>query len=125
MKLNHLGITVTDVYAARAFLEQYVDLTGLGKNNHTMTHLQDEQGLILSLFKGSSITEPETTHIGFMQETEQQVNEIYQRLKDDGFDVQPPQRSHGWTFTFVAPGDLPLKLSADAEHICAQWTRRP
>ena len=110
MKLNHLGITVTDVYAARAFLEQYFDLAGLGKNNHTMTHLQDEQGLILSLFKGSSITDPETTHIGFIQETEQQVNEIYQRLKDDGFDVQPPQRRHGWTFTFVAPGGFAIEV---------------
>lgn len=110
MKLNHLGITVSDVYEARVFLEKYFGFKGIGKNNHKMTHLQDDNGLILSLFQGSPITEPKTTHIGFMQETEEQVNEIYQRLKADGFEVQPPQRSHGWTFHFVAPGGFAIEV---------------
>lgn len=115
MKLNHLGLTVTDVYEARAFLEKYFGLKGIGKNNHKMTHLQDDDGLILSLFQvglfgSSAITEPESMHIGFMQETEEQVNEVYQRLKDDGFAVEPPQRSHGWTFTFVAPGGFAIEV---------------
>lgn len=114
MKLNHLAITVTDTHAAKDFLERYFGLLELGKTNKNMAHLQDDNGLILSLFKvglfSSTITEPETTHIGFMQETEEQVNEIYQRLKGDGFDVQPPQRSHGWTFTFVAPGGFAVEV---------------
>jgi catechol 2,3-dioxygenase-like lactoylglutathione lyase family enzyme len=115
MKLNHLGITVTDVYEARAFLETYFGLKGIGKNNHKMTHVQDDNGLVLSLFKvglfgGSTITEPESTHIGFVQEAEEQVNALYQRLKADGFDVPAPQRSHGWTFTFVAPGGFAVEV---------------
>ena len=110
MKLNHLGITVTDVHESRAFLEKYFGLKGLGESNRKLTHLQDDNGLILSLFQGSSITEPETTHIGFVQETEEQVNEIFRRLKDDGFDVPPPKRSHGWTFHFVAPGGFAIEV---------------
>ena len=110
MKLNHFGITVTDPYEAREFLETYFGLKGIGKNNRKLTHLQDDNGSILSLFEGSTITEPETTHIGFVQETEAQVNEIYQRLKDDGFNVQPPRRSHGWTFCFVAPGGFAIEV---------------
>lgn len=110
MKLNHLGISVTDTFEARAFLEKYFGLKGIGKNNRKMTHVQDDGGLILSLFQGPPITEPRSTHIGFMQETEEQVNAIYQRLKDDGFDVPPPQRSHGWTFTFVAPGGFAIEV---------------
>ncbi len=111
MKLNHLGITVTDVQESRAFLEKYFGMKGIGKTNPKLTHLQDDNGLILSLFQGtSSITEPETTHIGFVQETEEQVNAIYQRLKDDGFDVRPPERSHGWTFWFVAPGGFAIEV---------------
>jgi catechol 2,3-dioxygenase-like lactoylglutathione lyase family enzyme len=110
MKLNHLGITVTDVQQASHFLEKYFGLQGVGKSTPKMAHLQDEEGLILSLFQGTSITEPESTHIGFMQETEAQVNEIYQRLKEDGFDVRPPQRSHGWTFHFVAPGGFAIEV---------------
>ena len=110
MKLNHLGISVTDVIAAREFLETYFGLKGIGKNNRKMTHLQDDNGLILSLFKGPPITQPETTHIGFIQESEEQVNEIYERLKRHGFDVQPPARSHGWTFAFVAPGGFAIEV---------------
>ena len=69
MKLNHLGITVTDVQESRAFLEKYFGLKGLGESHRKLTHLRDDNGLILSLFQGSSISpEPETTHIGFIQE---------------------------------------------------------
>jgi lactoylglutathione lyase len=110
MKLNHIGITVSDTEEARAFLENYFGFKGVGANNPKLTHVQDDSGLILSLFRGSKITEPETTHIGFIQETEEQVNVIFQRLKDDGFDVQPPRRSHGWTFTLIAPGGFAIEV---------------
>ena len=79
-----------------------------------MAHLKDDDGLILSLFKvglfNSAITEPEATHIGFMQETEEQANKIYQRFKTDGIEVPPPQRNHGWTFSFVAPGGFAVEV---------------
>lgn len=114
MKLNHVAITVTNVHEASAFLEKYFGLQQVGKANANMAHLQDDDGLILSLFKigmfSSSITEPETTHIGFMQQTEKQVNEMYQRLTSVGFNVQPPKRSHGWTFSFVAPGRFAIEV---------------
>lgn len=35
---------------------------------------------------------------------------MYRRLKADGFDVQPPQRSHGWTFYVVAPGGFAVEV---------------
>jgi lactoylglutathione lyase len=39
-----------------------------------------------------------TFHVGFIEESEQRVGEINQRLKDGGFDVDPPGRLHGsWT----------------------------
>jgi lactoylglutathione lyase len=124
MKLNHVAVTVMDVREAAAFLQNYFGLTPIGKANDTMMHLQDDDGLILSLFKvgpfSSKITEPETTHIGFMQETEEQVNEIYQQLKDDGLDVPPPQRSHGWTFTFVAPGGVAGEVVPEENAITPQ-----
>lgn len=113
MRLNHLGITVTDVIEARAFLEKYFGLKGIGKNNPKLTHVQDDNGLILSLFRGPPITEPQTTHIGFVQESEEHVNQIYDRLKADGFDVRPPQRSHGWTFWFVAPGGFAIEVVSE------------
>jgi lactoylglutathione lyase len=110
MKLNHLGMTVTDTVTTRNFLEKYFGLEPMGKVSTKMVHLRDGNGLILSLFKGEKITSPETTHIGFMQESEEKVNEIYQRLKDDGFAVEPPQRSHGYTFYVVAPGGFAVEV---------------
>jgi lactoylglutathione lyase len=110
MKLNHLGITVMDTIGARKFLEKYFGLIGIGKNNAKMTHVQDDNGLILSLFKGKKITEPQTTHIGFMQESEARVDEIYQRLKEDGFEMEPPKHSHGYTFYVIAPGGFMVEV---------------
>jgi hypothetical protein len=39
------------------------------------------------------------------------VNEINQRLRDDGFDVAPPTKQHGsWTFYFLAPGGFTIEV---------------
>jgi glycine betaine/choline ABC-type transport system substrate-binding protein len=48
MRLNHIGVSVSDVFEAREFLEKYFGMKGIGKNNHKMTHLQDDGGLIPS-----------------------------------------------------------------------------
>lgn len=60
----------------------------------------------MSLTKGKRVSYPRTFHIGFIQESEEEVNEINQRLKKDGFDVKPPQRLHRWTFYVEAQVDL-------------------
>lgn len=112
MKLNHIGLTVTDPVAAGEFLQKYFDMKPMGKPHRRMTHVRDDDGLILSLFAGETITTPETTHIGFIQESEEKVNEMWRRLKEDGFDVPPPERAHGWTFTFVAPGGFAIEVVA-------------
>ncbi len=75
-----------------------------------MTHVQDDKELILSLFKDEKITEPQTTHIGFMQDSEAKVDEIYQRLRADGFEMEPPKRSHGYTFYVIAPGGFMVEV---------------
>lgn len=112
MKLNHFAITVTDVSEARTFLEKYFGLKGIGENNHKMTHVMDENGTILSLFKGTenNISTPQSTHIGFMQETEDLVMEMYEQLTRDGFAIKPPKRGHGLSFTLVAPGGFAVEV---------------
>lgn len=114
MKLNHLNLTVTDVSAAHGFLEKYFGLRSMGEGNDKMAGLFDDDGLTLVLMRGGRATEvryPAGFHIGFMQESEARVNEINQRLQNDGFDVPPPQRLHGaWTFYFQAPGGLTIEV---------------
>jgi catechol 2,3-dioxygenase-like lactoylglutathione lyase family enzyme len=61
--------------------------------------------------RGAQVSYPETFHIGFMQESEERVNEINRRLKDDGFDVNLPGKLHGaWTFYFRAPGGILIEV---------------
>jgi catechol 2,3-dioxygenase-like lactoylglutathione lyase family enzyme len=117
MRLNHLNLTVTDVPAAADFLETYFGLRrGEGaQKSKSFVALFDENGLVLTLMKaghGEEIRYPSTFHIGFGQPSEERVNAINQRLKDDGFDVAPPQRYHAWTFYVQAPGGFTVEVMA-------------
>lgn len=109
MKLNHVNLTVTDVPAAAHFLEMYFGLRSQGGNKGMMV-LFDDDNLVLTLMKAGQVNYPGTFHIGFGQENEASVNAIYQRLKDDGFEVNPPQRSHAWTFYVQAPGGFTVEI---------------
>lgn len=115
MKLNHLNLTVTDVPAAQQFLEKYFGMQSMGGNKN-LALVTDENGFVLTLMstKLSQDTEvryPSTFHIGFIQESEERVNEINKRLKEDGFEVPPPSRQHhSWTFYFTAPGGITIEV---------------
>ncbi len=114
MKLNHLNLTVTDVNAAEAFLHTYFGLQSQGGNSGFKA-LFDDNGLVLTLMKGKRdavVKYPETFHIGFIQESEEAVTALYERMKADGFDIAPPQRSHAWTFYVVAPGGFTVEILA-------------
>src|SRR5271165_2173003 len=91
MKLNHLNLTVTDPVATQEFLTKYFGLKPRGKGNHNMAFLSDDNGIVLSLMnpkvgRESEVKYPATFHVGFIQESEQAVDEINQRLKADGLD---------------------------------------
>jgi lactoylglutathione lyase len=111
MKLNHLNLTVSDVPGTSAFLGKYFGLQARGKGNANMAFLSDDNGAVISVMKGADASYPETFHVGFIQESQERVNEIHQRLKNDGFDVNPPQKLHGsWTFYFQSPGGFTIEV---------------
>jgi lactoylglutathione lyase len=118
MKLNHLNLTVTDPVETQEFLIKYFALKPRGKGNHNMAFLSDDNGIVLSLMnpkvgRESEVKYPATFHVGFIQESEQAVDEINQRLKAAGFDVPLPSRQHGsWTFYFEAPGGFTVEVLA-------------
>jgi lactoylglutathione lyase len=114
MKLNHLNLAVTDVAAAHQFLEKYFGLQSMGPGNDSMAGLFDDNRMSVVLMKTgvADAKYPRTFHIGFLQESEEKVNEIQQRLKKDGFDVPPPRRLHGaWAFYFQAPGGFTIEVA--------------
>ena len=117
MKLNHINLTVTDVQAARAFLEKYFGMRAYESDNanKNFAALFDDDGMVLTLMTGGRQTEvkyPSTFHIGFGQESEARVNEINAQLKADGYDVAPPERHHAWTFYVEAPGGFTVEVLA-------------
>lgn len=115
MKLNHLNLTVTDVRAAAEFLERYFGLQSRG-GNAGMAFLSDDDGFVLTLMKASKaageVIYPGNFHIGFFVESEEKVDEVNGRLKDDGYDVAPPERHHAYTFYVAAPGGFTVELGA-------------
>lgn len=116
MKLNHLNLTVSNVPESHRFLEKYFGLKGYNgmEPREAMSFMSDDSGMLLALFRAASGTEakyPAGFHIGFIQETEEQVDRINQRLRDDGYQVPKPARLHGsWTFYFHAPGGFMVEV---------------
>ena len=92
MKLNHINLTVTNVRDAGDFLVKYFGMRDMG-GNQGMGFLTDEEdgwGFVLTLMKATEATQgkyPGTFHIGFFIDGRETVDEIYRRLKGDGFDV--------------------------------------
>jgi lactoylglutathione lyase len=114
VRLNHVNLTVTDVPAAARFLETYFGLEGMG-GNAGMAFLTDEDGFVLTLMKARRADPPaypSTFHIGFFIESEDRVDEINRRLREDGFDVAPPTRTHAYGFYVEAAGGFTVELGA-------------
>jgi lactoylglutathione lyase len=111
MKLNHINLTVTDVEAAAGFLASYFALKNEG-GNKGMALLRDDNGMVITLMKAKSADYPQTFHIGFIQESEAQVDDLNRRMKADGLDVTAPERSHAWTFYVRAPGGFVVEVLA-------------
>jgi lactoylglutathione lyase len=130
MTLNHLNLTVTSPEETSAFLVRYFDLLPRG-GNQGMQFLNDDRGMVLTLIKARAddrvagapgegeadptatthVRYPSSFHIGFIQESEDRVNQINERLRNDGFHVPPPSRQHGaWTFYFTAPGGFTIEV---------------
>jgi lactoylglutathione lyase len=117
MKLNHINLTVNDVPQARAFLEKYFGLRPVGEAHKNFHLLVDDDDFMLTLMgvgRANEVSYPQTFHLGFIQASEADVDEVNGRLRDDGFDVDPPGWQHGaWTFYLEAPGGFTIAVSAD------------
>ena len=111
MKLNHLNLIVTDVLAAHSFLQTYFGMRPLGEPDPNMGFLTDENGIVLSPFRGKEVHYPKLFHIGFIQASRAKVDDLNARLKADGYDVPLSSHQHGsWTFYMEAPGGFTVEV---------------
>ncbi len=116
MKLNHLNLSVPDVAETRTVFETYFGFTPVFEaGNGNLAVLLGDDGFVLTLMKGEQPSYPRAFHIGFGQDSDDRVNEIYQRLHADGVAAGPPKHLHGaWTFYFHAPGGIQVEVMHQA-----------
>ena len=107
MKLNHINLVVTNVTTAIQFFEKYFDFKCTetkGDNIVAVLKGIDDFTLVIMKSKDGEPQYPHAFHIGFMQDSMQQVSDIHTKLKNDGFDVGPEPKnirdSFGFYFTF-------------------------
>jgi catechol 2,3-dioxygenase-like lactoylglutathione lyase family enzyme len=115
MKLNHLNLAVPNVSETREFFETYFGFRSVMKrDNNTLAVLIGDDGFVLALSNFDKVTEveyPGAFHIGFMQDSRERVDEIYNRLTSAGFTAEPPREFHGaWTFYLRAPGGFIVEV---------------
>lgn len=115
MRVNHLNLTVPDVTRTREFLERYFGLKCVAElGRETLAVLVDETGFIFTLSnfeKATEVAYPGAFHVGFMQDSRERVDAIYEQFKADGFDVEAPKEFHGaWTFYLRAPGNFVVEV---------------
>jgi catechol 2,3-dioxygenase-like lactoylglutathione lyase family enzyme len=115
MALNHLNLTAPNVPQTRAFFETYFRFRCVaGHQEDALVVLVDESGFVLTLNnfdKAGEVVYPGAFHVGFRQDSREQVDALYQRLKAGGFDMKPPHEFHGaWTFYFRAPGGFLVEV---------------
>ena len=115
MGLNHLNLTVTDVPKSRDFFVTYFGFRCIvDKGRDAFSVLVDDSKFVLTLNnfdKAAEVAYPGGFHIGFIQDSREKVDELYERLKSDGFESKPPREFHGaWTFYFKAPGGFTVEV---------------
>ncbi|MGL4609839.1 MAG: VOC family protein [Trueperaceae bacterium] len=119
MKLDHINLTVSDVIKASTFLKKHLGYKDVfDDNNAGMAALSDGSGMHVLLMKGSRATYPKYFHIGFDMETEANVSAVYDRLKADGIETNPPEHTAwgSWTFNFKCPGsDFTIEVACASE----------
>jgi lactoylglutathione lyase len=80
-----------------------------------LAFLSDDDGFVLTLMRSRRSTGnayPGNFHIGFFVESGETVDEVNRCLKEDGFDVAPPEQHHAYTFYVEAPGGFTVELGS-------------
>ena len=115
MKLNHINLPVSDVNASRTFLETYFGLRSIGEGeNGSIVVLMDDGGSIVTLSnfnRAETVTYPGAFHVGFVQQSNEDVDALNRRLLSDGFALGQPKTLHGsYTFYVKAPGGFLVEV---------------
>jgi lactoylglutathione lyase len=114
VNLNHVNLPVADVSATRDFFEKHFGFHRIAEPSDANVVLTDNAGLVLTISNfdhADKITYPKGFHVGFMQDSDAKVDEIYDRLRTAGMQADEPKNMHGArTFYFTAPGGFTVEV---------------
>lgn len=109
----------SDVPATGQFLQRIFGPCSVGEAHKNFEMLLDDDGLVLTLMgvgRNNTVSYRRTFHLGLIQPSDVDVDAIYQRLKDDGLDTEPPSQQYGaWAFRFQAPGGFTIAVRSVAD----------
>ena len=117
MQLNHLNLAVADIPEAQRFFETFFDFQCVdSKGADTLAVLKGNGGftLVLSnLDKATAPVYPKDFHIGFILESREQVEALFQRLQSAGVELphQPRTMRGSYIFYCHAPSSILLEVS--------------
>jgi lactoylglutathione lyase len=116
MKINYINLTVTNAQDVRRFFDKFFGLVAMPKttDDSKFVGMVDEDGFVLTLMQSKLGTEadyPPTFHIGFLNLGVEKTNQIFQDLKSDGYDVNPPGFYHGEELYFLTPFGFTIQVS--------------
>jgi len=111
MKLNHMNLVVPDVAATAHFLEKHFAFRIDRLMRDVMAVLTGSDGfvLVISHFPNTaSFDYPSDFHIGFYQDTKEQVLSVFEALKADGLALEqaPKVIRDRFGFYFYMPGNI-------------------
>lgn len=117
MQLNHINLCVPDVRETRHFFEQFLGFILIDKKGDgIIAILKNDAGflLVLSKLAANDTAYPRDFHIGFMQSTQQQVMDIYNKLKGGGLTLErePKKIRDTFGFYFTAPGGVMIEIAS-------------
>ncbi|MFE0503958.1 VOC family protein [Peribacillus butanolivorans] len=120
MKLNHLNLCVNDLSKAKDFFETYFDFKFLEQKGKALIVMSDSDEFILVLsdpkaFKdGEDEPYPKAFHFGFLVESSNEVDQVYNRLVEGGIEIdKKPYKMRGssYGFYFMALNELLIEVS--------------
>lgn len=119
MRLNHVNLVVEDLDGAQGFFRRSFGFGLLDRKGDAVAVMNDGQGFTLVLsnvraFGGEvPVRYPEGFHVGFILETQEEVDRAHGRLVADGADIgrEPRSMRDSYGFYFEALGGILFEVS--------------
>jgi len=119
MQLNHINLCVNDLTEARTFFQNCFDFQFLEQKGNAIVVMTDGQGFTLVLSNPQAFGYKEIQpypggfHVGFIQATSDQVDQMHRRLAAAGIQLphEPKKMRGSYAFYFTALNDLLFEIS--------------